>query len=156
MVHFKKFEIFPHFTQIWGKNGRKSMKNNKDHDITSVCQRLIREQQVIYLNHSLLVPFMKKCIQMNKISSICLFLPEHECLHVRPQKHGQTDRHSWGYGGQERGTIWCQQMEWWREGGRRGEAWNQDDKTKCLSAVLKALISLYIPSAPARSPYAGL
>lgn len=91
MVHFKKFEIFPHFTQIWGKNGRKSMKNNKDHDVTSVCQRLIREQQVIYLNHSLLVPFMKKCIQMNKISSICLFLPEHECLHVRPQKHGQTD-----------------------------------------------------------------
>lgn len=44
------------------------------------------------------------------------------------------------------------------EGGeeRRGEARNQDDKTKCLSAVLKALISLYILSAPARPPYARL
>lgn len=29
-----------------------------------------------------------------------------------------TERHSWGYrGGQERAAIWCQQMEWWREGG---------------------------------------
>lgn len=38
----------------------------------------------------------------------------------------------------------------WSDGGReerRGEARNQDDKTKCLSAVLKALISLYILSA---------
>ena len=39
---------------------------------------------------------------------------------------------------------------------RRGEARNQNDKTKCLSAVLKALISLYIQSAPVHPPYASL
>lgn len=42
------------------------------------------------------------------------------------------------------------------EEGRRGEAGNQDDKTKCLSAALKALISLYILYAPVRPPYARL
>lgn len=40
------------------------------------------------------------------------------------------------------------------EEGRRREARNQDDKTKCLSADLKALISLYILSAPALPPCA--
>lgn len=51
-----------------------------------------------------------------KWSKLAIFfnLQEHECFHVRPHN-------SWGYGGgQQRETIWCQQMEWWREG---GEEW---------------------------------
>lgn len=60
------------------------------------------------------------------------------------RREGPSDASRWSDGGMEGGEE------------RRGEAPNQDDKTKCLSAALKALISLYIPSAPALPPYATL
>lgn len=91
------------------------------------------------------------------------FLQEREYL---PQKHTETERQTV----RDRQTDTAEVMEevsregpsdasrWSDEGReeRRGEAQNQDDKTKCLSAVLKALISLYIQSAPMRPPYARL
>lgn len=77
------------------------------------------------------------------------------CAH---KKHRQTDRHQLRLRRRSGERNHLMPADGMMEGGeeRRGEARNQDDKTKCLSAVLKALISLYILSAPARPPYARL
>ena len=77
--------------------------------------------------------------------------------HTHAHTHKQ-DRHSWGYRGcHERGAIWCQQMELIKGGEeKRGAAANQDEKTKCFRAILKALISLWILSASVCPPYAKL
>lgn len=92
--------------------------------------------------------------KLNCICFVCFFSSKSTSAVMWVQTHSdtnRTDRHSWGYRGRnDRGAIWCQQMELikgWEE--RRGEAANQDEKTKCLWAILKALISLCIPSASA-------